>query len=175
MQISMYTASVPIFIKFLGNLSSILDKGVLHATDKKIDMQFLLNDRLAPDMFPFIRQVQIACRTAIEASAGLAGVEKITFENTEKDVEELKARIDKTITFLKALNPEQFTGSEERPVSVYFMPGKHLPGIEYLTELALPNFYFHLTTAYAILRHNGVNLGKGDYIGSLAFRDSEVK
>lgn len=168
----MYSATVPLFVKFLSNLSGILDKSVIHVTEKKIDPQFLLNDRLAPDMFPFMRQVQIACRTAIEASAGLAGVPKLTFENTETSVEELKVRIDKTITFLKALTPEQFVGSEERPVDVYFMPGKHLPGIEYALEMALPNFYFHLTAAYAILRHNGVQLGKADYIGTLALRDT---
>lgn len=169
----MHAATIPVFVKFLSNLSAILDKGVAHAGEKKFDFGNLLQDRLAPDMFPFIRQVQVASRTALNAVEGLSGVPAPVFDNaSEHSVEDLKKRLDACIAYLKTITPEQMEGSETRMVPIYFLQGKSLPGIEFLLELALPNFYFHMTTAYAILRHNGVPLGKGDYIGSLAYQDT---
>jgi uncharacterized protein len=158
--------------KFLGNLSNILDKGVIHAEERKFDPANLLNDRLAPDMFPFIRQVQVATNTAVDTVFRLSGVPAPTFDREkEKTAEDLKKRLDASIAYLKSITPEQMEGSETRMAEIYFLKGKALPGLELLLELALPNFYFHMTAAYAILRHNGVPLGKGDYIGTLAYRD----
>lgn len=171
MKISMYQATVPAFIRSLKNLSGILDKAVAHADQNKFDLEHLLTDRLYPDMFPFLRQVQITCDYAKGTAARLAGVAIPKFPDAETTVPELKARIEKVLEFLAQFKPEDFDDSEEREIEVYFMPGKYLHGLEYLTDLAVPNFYFHLTVAYAILRHNGVPLGKNDYIGMLAFKD----
>jgi hypothetical protein len=165
MPLSMYRASVPVFLQMLPCLSGVLDKAATHAAAKKIDPQVLLNARLYPDMFPLSRQVQIATDFAKGACARLAGVEPPKYADVEKSFDELKGRIANTVTFIKEFKPSQIDGSEEREVSLTL--GGQLQtfkGENYLIGLVLPNFFFHVTTAYAILRHNGVELGKQDYL-----------
>ena len=167
MTISMYQASAPRFANTLKNLSAILDKAQAHADARKIDPRVLTAARLYPDMFPMSRQVQSACDTAKGAVARLAGVEIPVHEDTEQTLEELKARIAKTIAFINTVKPAQVDGSEEREVVLKFRSGEvKFKGMQYLLGHALPNFYFHATTAYDILRHNGVEVGKRDYIGT---------
>ena len=167
MNISMYQASAPRFAFTLQNLSTILDKAKAHAAARKIDEQVLTSARLFPDMFPLARQVQIACDTAKGAVARLAGVEIPKHEDTEKTFDELKARIASTIAFISSLKAAQIDGSEDKAL-VLKVQGKDLPasGMQYLLGRAWPNFYFHTTTTYNILRHNGVEIGKGDFIGT---------
>ncbi len=167
MNISMYQASAPRFVNTLKNLSSILDKAQAHADAKKIDPRVITAARLFPDMFAMSRQVQSACDTAKGAVARLAGVEVPAHEDTEQTFEELKARIAKTIKFIETIQPAQVDGSEDREVVLKFRSGEvKFKGMQYLLGQALPNFYFHVTTAYNILRHNGVEVGKKDYIGT---------
>jgi len=167
MNISMYQASAPRFVNTLKNLSSILDKAQAHADAKKIDPKTLTAARLFPDMFAMSRQVQSACDAAKGAVARLAGVEVPAHEDTEQTFEELKARIAKTIAFINTIKPAQVDGSEDREVVLKFRSGEvKFKGMQYLLGQALPNFYFHVTTAYNILRHNGVEVGKKDYIGT---------
>jgi len=168
MAISMYQASVPVFVRMLTNLKNILGKGSAFAQSKKIEESVLLNARLFPDMFPLTRQVHIATDFARGTGARLAGSEPPTYEDTEKTFAELISRVDRTIEYLGTLKPGQIDGSEEREI-VRPIRGepKKFSGINYLLQFALPNFYFHMTAAYAILRHNGVELGKADFIGSL--------
>ncbi len=168
---NLYTVSIPPTIRALTNLSALLEKALIHASLKKADVLHLMNDRLVFDQFPFTRQVQIACDNAKGTAARIAGMEPPTFEDTEKTPEELKARIDKTVAFLKTIQPEDVIGEEERQVAIYYMPGKYLPAFEYVVDMALPNFYFHMVTAYSILRKNGVDIGKSDYLGSFAYGD----
>ena len=167
MSISMHSASAPVFTRMLANLLTWLDKAEAHATAKKFDPSVLINARLAPDMFPLSRQVQIACDSAKGAVARLAGVEIPKHEDTEKTFEELQARIAKTLEFIATVKPAQVDGSEEKDV-VLKLQGKDVPfkGLQYLLGFAWPNFYFHATTVYAILRHNGVEVGKRDFIGT---------
>lgn len=168
MAISMYQASVPVFRKALENLSAILDKGAAFASAKKVEPSVLLAYRLAPDMLNLTRQVQIATDHAKRASARLAGTEPPVYEDNEASFADLKARIDKTIAYIATLEPGQIDGSEAREVTLK-MGGssRTLAGQTYLLHNALPNFFFHLTAAYAILRHCGVEIGKSDYIGQL--------
>jgi hypothetical protein len=167
MTLSMYQASAPRFANTLKNLSAILDKAQAHADAKKIDPRVLTAARLYPDMFPLSRQVQSACDTAKGAVARLAGVEVPVHEDTEQTFEELKARIAKTIIFIETIQPAQVDGSEDKEVVLKFRSGEvKFKGMQYLLGQALPNFYFHVTTAYNILRHNGVEVGKKDYIGT---------
>src|SRR5262249_55036539 len=163
----MYQASAPRFVNTLKNLSAILDKAQAHAEGRKIDPAALLNFRLYPDMFPMKRQVQVACDTAKAAVARLGGVEVPRHEDTEETFSELKARIAKTIEFIQTLKPAQIDGSEEKNIHLK-LGGREVDfkGMQYLLGQALPNFYFHVTTAYDILRHNGVELAKRDYIGT---------
>lgn len=166
MQISMYAASVPVFAKMLGNLSAILDKAAAYAEQRKIDPAVLLNARLFPDMFPLVKQVQIACDFARGAVARLAGAEPPKYENDESTIAELKARIARTIDDIQSFGPEQLDGSATREVELKIRgESVRYPGLTYLLHVATPNFYFHVTTAYAILRHNGVELGKRDFVG----------
>jgi len=169
---NLYTVTIPPMMRSLGNLSALLDKAVQHAEGKKGKVENLLNDRLVFDQFPLIKQIQVTCDTAKGTAARLAGIEVPKYEDTEKTPEELKARIEKTLAFLKTIQPADIVGHEEREIGIYYMPGKHLPAFEYAVDQALPNFYFHLTTAYSILRKNGVDIGKGDYIGALPYRDT---
>lgn len=166
MTISMYASSIPVFKHILGSLSDILDKAEAHAAAKKIEPSALLQARLFPDMFTMRRQVLIACDFAKGASARLAGVDVPKYEDTEQTFGELKARIAKTLAFIDTLAPAQIDGSEERDITTQAGPEtKHFKGQRYLLHYALPNFYFHVTTAYAILRHSGVELSKHDYVG----------
>ncbi|HEY7657257.1 MAG TPA: DUF1993 domain-containing protein [Burkholderiales bacterium] len=167
MTISMYQASAPRFANTLKNLSAILDKAQAHADGRKLDPKVFTSARLFPDMFSMARQVQAACDTAKGAVARLAGVAVPAHEDTEQTFEELKARIAKTIAFIQTVQPAQIDGSEEREVVLKFRSGEvKFKGMQYLLGHALPNFYFHVTTAYDILRHNGVEIGKRDYIGT---------
>jgi len=167
MTLSMYQASAPRFANTLKNLSAILDKAQAHADAKKIDPKVYAAARLYPDMFPMARQVQSACDAAKGAVARLAGIEIPVHEDTEQTFEELKARIAKTIAFINSVKPAQVDGSEEREVVLKMRSGEvKFKGMQYLLGHALPNFYFHITTAYNILRHNGVEIGKRDYIGT---------
>ncbi|HUR42120.1 MAG TPA: DUF1993 domain-containing protein [Verrucomicrobiae bacterium] len=166
MSISMYQASVPVFLQLLGNLKKILEKGQAHATTKKYDTAVLVQARLAPDMLPLVRQIQIATDNAKGCAARLAGIEPPKFADDEATYAQLTERIDKTIAFLKSVKPEQVDGSEERPVVLKFPNNTfEFKGLGYLTSFALPNFTFHVVTAYNILRHNGVEIGKRDFLG----------
>jgi hypothetical protein len=162
----MYQASIPVFVRSLGVLSRILDKAAAHAEAKKIDPAVFINARLAPDMFALARQVQIACDAAKIGAARLAGVDAPSHPDTEATFPELQARIAKVVTFLQSIKAAQIDGSEERSITLK-VRGKEtsLQGQPYLLTWALPNFFFHVTTTYAILRHNGVELGKLDYLG----------
>ena len=168
MSISMYQVSVPVFVKTLSNLASILDKGADFAAARKIDPSVLLGYRLAPDMLNLTRQVQIAADHAKRASARLAGTEPPVYEDNEASFVDLKARIDKTIAFVNSLKPGQIDGSEARDITLKIGGSSQtLGGQTYLLHNALPNFFFHVTTAYAILRHCGVGVGKKDFIGQI--------
>jgi len=167
MKISMYALSIDIFTHALGNLSAILEKGVAHAAARKFDSNVLVASRLAPDMLPLSRQVQIACDTAKNSAARLAGVEPPRFEDNEKTLEELRARLAKTIEYLKGIPAAALEASEERDIKV--PAGERtleFKGLVFLQRWAIPNVFFHITTAYNILRHNGVDIGKRDYLGS---------
>lgn len=167
MTLSIYSASVPVFKQILNSLLAILDKAETHAGDKKIDPQALLQFRLYPDMLPFTRQIQIACDFAKGCSARLGGMEVPAFEDNEGSFAELKARITKTLAFIDTVPAEQIAGSEERAITTGSgEKTKHFTGQTYLLHYALPHFFFHATTAYDILRHNGVEIGKKDFIGS---------
>lgn len=165
MAISMYQASVPVFDKMLGNLAHLFDKALADATARKYDPAVLLQSRLAPDMFTFTRQVQIACDHAKGAPARLAGVEVPKFDDNETSFEQLAARVKKTRDFIGTLKPAQIDGSEDRAITVKAGPREFsFKGQDYLLVYAMPNFYFHYTTAYALLRHNGVAVGKHDFV-----------
>ncbi|HUJ76874.1 MAG TPA: DUF1993 domain-containing protein [bacterium] len=168
MAMSMYQMSVPLFVKTLGNLSAILDKGAAFAEHKKIDPSVLLGYRLAPDMFNLTSQVQNSADHAKRACARLAAVEAPAYEDKEATFAELKARIEKTVAFIHALKPAQFDGAESREVTLKIGgQDRKVPMLTYYLHNALPNFFFHTTTAYAILRHCGVDIGKRDFIGQL--------
>lgn len=165
MSLSMYSASVPTFIHMLGNLSHLLGKGAAHAEAKKFDPANLLATRLFPDMLPLIRQVHIACDAAKFGAARLAGVEAPKFEDTETTFAELQARCDKTIEFLKTVPADKVDGTEAKVIEFPVGPNKmSMPGQQYLLGWVMPNFFFHITTAYNLLRHNGVEVGKRDYL-----------
>lgn len=168
MPLSMYQASVPVFLQGLAALAGILDKAAAHAAARGIDPGILLQARLAPDMFPFVRQVQVAADAAKGAAARLAGVAVPTMPDTEASFGELKARLEKTTAFVRTCDASRIDGSEDRDVTV---PGRGgdltFKSQAYLLHFALPNFFFHLTTAYAILRHNGIEVGKRDFLGPL--------
>lgn len=172
-----YQNTVPLFTVMLDNLSQILEKSEKYATEKmtvdqKSSEEFLLNDRLFPDMFPLVRQIQMTCDNAKGATARLAGIEIPKFEDNEKTFAELKARVQKTKEFINSVTEEQFAGADTRKIELPYFPGKHLLGGEYAKRYAVPNFLFHLVTTYSILRHNGLNIGKEDYIGHLNWIDN---
>jgi hypothetical protein len=165
----MYDASVPAFVNMLKALSAILDKAARYAETKKIDPAVLVNDRLAPDMFPLSRQIQIATDGVKGGAARLAGVEPPSYPDTETSIEELKARIDKTVAFLQSIDKSKFDGAEDKTLTMKIGPNElTFPAKVYLFEFVIPNFYFHATTTYAILRHNGVEMGKQDFLAGLA-------
>lgn len=171
---NLYTVTIPPMTKALKALSGVLDKLSSHAAGKQLEwhpagMQedALLQSRLIADQFPFVRQVQIACDNAKGCAARVAGIDNPKHDDSEKTVAELKARIDKTLEFLGTIKPEQLIGREDERVSLPYWNGKTMSCADYVNFYLLPNFYFHITTAYSILRKNGVNLGKGDYMGDL--------
>lgn len=167
MTISMYAASVVPATRTLKALSSILGKAQAHCEARKIDPQAFLNSRIFPDMFPLTRQVQIACDMIKGGASRLAGVEIPRFEDTEASFAELQARIAKTVDYLSTFKPEQINGSEERDISIKMRDRVvESKGQQYLMEAVLPNFFFHVTTAYNLLRHGGVEIGKRDYLGN---------
>lgn len=175
METNLYTVTIPPMMKALGALSKILDKAAAYAESKKtVKRSFeeaLLNDRLIFDQFPFAAQVRIACDNAKGGAARLAEIEIPKFEDDEKTIAELQARIEKTLAFVRSVKPEQVVGKENIKVSLPYWDGKALTGFEYATEYLIPNFSFHVVTAYAILRKSGVDLGKSDYIGGLPLKD----
>ena len=168
MTISMYEASTPVFIRMLKNLAAILAKGATYAEAKKIEPTVLINSRLYPDMFSLARQIQIASDAAKGCGARLAARETPKFEDNEATFPELLTRIDKTIAYLETLKPEQINGSEQRTITLQIRNNTlTFLGMPFLLNFALPNVYFHVTTAYDILRHCGVEIGKQDFIGAL--------
>jgi uncharacterized protein len=168
MSVSLYDVSIPVFTLSLSNLAVILDKAGAHAESKKLDPKVFPATRLIADMLPLSSQVQIACDNAKGAAARLAGVEAPKHPDTETTIDELKARLAKTLDFLKTIKPEQLQGAETREI-VLQLPQTTLKftGLNYLTNFVLPNFFFHVTTAYALLRKNGVELGKRDFLGPI--------
>lgn len=164
---NIYEFTVPVFIKSLGGLKTILDKSEAFVKERGISEADFLAKALWPDMFPFVRQVQIASDNAKGAAARLAGIENPKMEDNEKTFAELHARIDKTIDFLHSIPKDMFTDADTRQVSLPYWNGKHMVGMGYAREYVLPNFFFHFTTAYGIARNAGVPLGKSDFIGGL--------
>ena len=168
MPLSLYGVASSSAIRGLTNLDAILDKAAASAEARKFDPAVLLNARLAPDMFPLTRQVQIACDFAKGIMARLGGIENPKFEDKETSIPELKERIAKTLAFVRSVPEAGFAGAETREITIQAGPNTFtFAGMPYLFGYALPNFHFHMTTAYAILRHNGVDLGKRDYIGQV--------
>ena len=167
MSLTMYQASIPSFLRMLGNLSTLLDKAAAHAEAKKIDPSIFVNARLAPDMFPLSRQIQIATDMVKGCAARLAGIDVPSYEDNETTFAELQARITKTKEFLQSVSAPQIEGSEDRQITVKFGSRElSFLGQDYLFDFVIPNFHFHLTTTYTILRHNGVEIGKKDYTGN---------
>lgn len=165
-----YQLTVVQFTKMLQNLIPILEKGAQFAELKKFDVSVLLESRLAPDQFNLIRQVQIACDTAKLGASRLTGKDAPTHADTEKTLPELKARIEETISYLKSFSEQDYKEAAARQISQPRWEGKYLTGEEFVLHHAIPNFYFHMTTAYAILRHNGVEIGKKDYLGAMPYK-----
>jgi len=166
MSLSMYQASVPVFSQYLPALSGVLKKAAAFAEAKKIDPSVLINARISPDMFALARQVQIATDHAKGSLARLAGVEPPSYADTEATFDELEARIAKTLAYVKTFKPEQIDGTEAKDIVLTFGTQKFpFTGQAYLIQFALPNFFFHSSMAYAILRHNGVDVGKRDFMG----------
>src|SRR5690242_1816818 len=167
MQLSMYQASVVSFANVLTNLLTVLKKGEAFAVAKKIEPSVLVNARLAPDMFALARQVQIASDQSKGCVSRLAGLEPPSYEDKEQTFAELYARLEKTIAYIQSIKPAQLEGSDTRAIELKQRARtRHFKGLGYLFDYTYPNFYFHVTTAYAILRHNGVDIGKGDFMGS---------
>src|SRR6516225_8777756 len=168
---SISNASIPVFEIGLNALSALLDKAQAYAGTKSVDPTVLLNTRLFPDMFAFTRQVQSACDQAKNGAARLAGIEPPGYEDNEKTIAELKARIAKTVAFLKTLDSKKIDESADREITLPLGPNKgHMKGADYLNHFVMPNFYFHVTTAYDILRHCGVEIGKRDFFGAIPMR-----
>lgn len=166
MKISMSSMSVETFLPMLASLSTLLDKGVKHAGEKKFESAVLVNARLAPDMLPLSRQIQIACDIAKNGSARLAGQEAPRFEDNETTMDELRARIARTVDYLKSIPASAIDGSEDRDIKIPLRDRTlEMKGLPFLRAWALPNFYFHVVATYAILRHNGVEIGKRDFLG----------
>ena len=162
---------IPQYAKMLHNLEGWLDKAEAFAKTKKFDVDTLVQARLAPDMYALDRQIQSACDTAKFSAAYLTGKEPPAHPDTEKTIAELRARIRSCLGFLESVASADLSGAAERKVSPKFMQGKWVRGDQYLVQMSLPNFYFHVTVAYAILRHNGVDVGKMDFIGGIPMRD----
>ncbi len=171
MSLTYYDVTVPLFVKTLENLKHFFEKGAVHAKSEGLAESTYLALQLAPDMFPLSRQIQISTDNAKGAVARLCGVEPLRIEDKETTVAELVARIDTVISHLKTFTPEQLLGAAASTPTLPYFPGKHFKGHDYLIEYALPNFFFHVNMAYAIIRHSGVPLGKVDYVGELTLHD----
>jgi hypothetical protein len=168
MSLSMYQASAPVYLQYLNAVSAVLDKGAAFAETRKIDPAMLLQARLYPDMHPLVKQVQIFTDQATRGISRLAGTEPASFPDTETSFAELKARIDKAVAHIKSFKPEQVDGSEERAIVMKTPRGDlNFTGQQYLLGFSLPNFFFHATAVYAILRHVGVDIGKMDFMGGM--------
>ncbi len=163
--------TVGVYIPMLKNARHLLDVAAAYAAERKVSDETMLGLRLAPDMFPLVRQVQIISDGAKGNAARFAGIEAPKMEDSEKTIAALQQRLDATIAFLETLKPEQFAGAADVHITLPYFPGKHFVGSEYLTAYALPNFYFHMTTLYGILRSNGVTIGKTDYLGALPLHE----
>ncbi len=166
---NLHDATVPIFTKLLANIERWLDKAVAHADHKKFDPEILLQARLAPDQYPLVRQIQSACDQAKFTVAKLTGKDAPSHPDTEKTIADVRARIKTVVAYLGTFKQADFAGAEERPCGHSWMGGKTMRGGDYLDHFALPNFHFHMTTAYSILRHNGVDMTKTDYVVDLPF------
>ena len=167
MSLTMYECSIPVFLRYLDNLAALLEKGISYAKDKEIEEAVLVNSRLYPNMLPLSRQVQIACDAAKGAAARLSGIEIPKHEDLETTFEELLARIGKTKIFLKSIKQESINNTESKEILLKAGPKEFkFIGSQFLTAFALPNLFFHVSTAYNILRHSGVDIGKMDYLGS---------
>jgi hypothetical protein len=167
MTISLFQVSVPVYARQLNNLSAIIQKAIGYCAERKIDPAALLHARLYPDMFPLTHQVRFACNHAERGVCRLTGMEPLTRENNEATFEEHVTRIETAITFVKSANAKKMAGMEDRDIT--FPVGQNqmtLRGLDYLFQFSMPNFYFHVTTAYSILRHNGVQIGKQDFLGN---------
>lgn len=165
-----FDITVPQFTKMLENLTAILDKAAAFSDQKKFELDVLLQARLAPDQFNLIRQIQISCDTAKLCASRLTGKEAPVQNDTEKTLPELKQRIESTISYLKSFSPKDYAEANKRSISQPRWEGQYLTGEEFVLQHAVPNFYFHMTTAYAILRHNGVEIGKKDYLGKMPYK-----
>jgi uncharacterized protein len=175
MPFSLSQASIPVFEIHLNALAAILDKAEAYAAAKKIDPAVLLRTRLAPDMFDLTRQVQVATDQARRGSARLAGVEPPSYEDNETTIAQLKARITKTLAYLRTLDTKQIDASADREITFPLGNDKgHMKGADYLDHSVLPNFYFHVTAAYVILRHCGLEIGKRDFLGAIPMRRSQA-
>ena len=167
---SIYAMAVETYVPMLRSLSHVLDQGAAHASAKKSNSADLVNARLAPDMYTLAKQVQLACDQANDSTARLSGQDAPQFENNEKTLEDLKARIDKTLKYVESVRPDAFEGAEDRKITIPIPENNiefEMNGLQYLRDWALPHFYFHVVTAYGILRHNGVNIGKIDYMNQV--------
>jgi uncharacterized protein len=167
----LYTYTVPLFIKSLGGLKTVLTKAEEHAKEAGINEVDFLADRLAPDMFPLVKQVQVACDNAKGATARLAAIEVPKFDDTEKTFAELQTRIDKTIEFLQSVPEAAFEEAATRQIVLPYFTDKYMTGFDYVREYVLPNFFFHLVTAYALVRKNGAPIGKADFANNPTFKD----
>jgi hypothetical protein len=170
MKISIYAMAVKTYVPMLRSLSHVLDQGAAHASAKKSDAADLVNARLAPDMYTLAKQVQLACDQAIDSTARLSGQDAPQFENDEKTLEQLKVRIDKTLKYVESVRADAFEGAEDRKITIPIPENNiefEMNGLQYLRDWALPHFYFHVVTAYGILRHHGVDIGKRDYMNQV--------
>ncbi len=166
MQASIYTLSAPIFTRMLGNLDAILDKAIAHAAQRQIDPTVLMASRLFPDMLPMSRQIQVACDFAKGTVSRLCGEEPPKWDDTETSLADLKTRIARTVAFVAGFAPARYEGGDTRVIELKIRGETvHIAGLDYLTRMALPNFFFHVTTAYDLLRKDGVAIGKRDFIG----------
>ncbi|HEY5383145.1 MAG TPA: DUF1993 domain-containing protein [Candidatus Paceibacterota bacterium] len=166
-----YTVTVPTFIKLLSGLKNVLAKAEVHAKEVGLSEEAFVNDRLAPDMFPLKKQVQVACDNAKGAVARLTGKEAPKMEDNEETFAELQIRIDKTLAFVQSVSEQDFAGAEERKIVLPYFPTKYMEGSDYALEYAVPNFIFHIVTAYGIVRKNGTPIGKADFVNGLPFKD----
>jgi hypothetical protein len=169
----LYTYTIPVFIKALGGLRGVLVKGQAHLKETSGKEADFIAMRFAPDMFPLVKQVQVATDLAKGAGARLSGAEAPKYEDNEATIDELLARIDKTVTFLQTVTEASFKGAAERHIVLSYFPGKYLTGFDYAREFAIPNFFFHVTVAYALVRHQDVEVGKADFMNGLSFKDGE--